>query len=107
MKVYDREKRKWVGEAEVTKKQGKRKLCRGGRPHDFQLTLPSYVKVIGYPTPEAILEYYRIEEVKRELIKKENEKLVSFGIILNDRYGFGRDTKYFVCSVCGKLDYEW
>jgi hypothetical protein len=107
MKKYDREKRRWVDEKELTKKQGKRKLCRGGRPHDFQLALPSYVKVVGYPTQEGIVEYYKIEEAKKTLIKQENEKLIKFGIILNDRFGFGRDTKYFICSVCGKQDYEF
>jgi len=107
MKKYDREKKKWVDEVELTKKQGKRKLCRGGKEHDFQLSLPSYVKVLGYQTQEGIIEYYKIEAEKLRLIKEQNEKLVKFGIILNNRYGFGRDSKYFTCSVCGKQDYDW
>lgn len=107
MKKYDREKRIWVDENELTGKQGKRKLCRGGKPHTFQLSLPSYVKVLGYPTQEGIIEYYKTEERKVELMKQENEKLVKFGIILNSRHGFSNNSKYFICEVCGKQEYEF
>lgn len=107
MKKYDREKRIWVDEKEIVKKQGKRKLCRGGKVHSFQLALPSYVKVLGYPTQEGIVEYYKTEERKIELMRQENEKLAKFGIVLNERFGLRRNTKYFVCSVCGKQDYEF
>ena len=55
----------------------------------------------------ALDNHMTISETKKLLIKQENEKLIKFGIILNDRFGFGRDTKYFVCSVCGKQDYEF
>lgn len=106
MKKYDREKRRWVDEKELTKKQGKRKLCKGGRPHDFQLALPSYVKVVGYPTSEAVLEYYQSEERKEKFLEEENKKLESFGIMLSNHFNFKRH-RFFICSVCGKQDYEY
>lgn len=106
MKKYDREKKKWVEEDEVNKKLAKRKLCKGGRQHDFILTLPPYVRTINSILGIDIAEkYYAIELEIDKLVAEKHKDLEALGI-LSKPYGriTNRQYKYYICSVCGKRD---
>lgn len=109
MKVYDREKKKWVTEEEYNFSHSKgrsTKICRGGKPHKFEPALPSYVKIIGYPSKETIDEYYKSEKRKRDFLEKEDKVLEKFGIITSDFRNY-RNYVFLVCEVCGKHDYYY
>ena len=110
MKKYDRETKKWVEEDVIKNKFAKRKTCKGGREHDFILTLPPYIhtrnSLLGIEVAE---EYYRIEEEMETAIdvyiEKKTKAMKELGIESN--YGsirsFGRNNgRYYICSVCKK-----
>lgn len=107
MKKYDRETKKWVEESEIIKKLAKRKLCKGGREHDFILVLPPYVQtidsILGIKQAE---KYYQIELEIDELIAGKYKELEAIGI-LNKPYGriTKKQFRYYICSVCKKTDY--
>lgn len=104
MKTYDREKRKWV-EKEKNTSLKKPKLCKGNRPHKFEIVLPSYVKT-DYPVSrETIDEFYRSEKRRYEFMKDEEKALKGKGISSPVWYG-GKPTIFLECSVCGKKDYS-
>lgn len=104
MKEYNREKRIW----ETPKPEGslkKRKLCRGNRPHDFKLSLPSYIQHQGELSPETIEEYYATEERVNIYVATETKHLENLGI----KRGFGyrgKVTRHYKCEVCGKQEYD-
>ena len=111
MKVYDRDKRKWVEqdvlEKEREAKLKKAKLCRGQKPHDFLLVLPSYVpKLKGDHTQEEIEEYYLSEKRVAEFMEQEKENLAKYGIGSRSSFRLGRQTKYYECSICRKKEYS-
>lgn len=104
MKQYDRETKRWLDEAEVEHKHAKRKLCKGGREHDWILCLPSHVKlrddsVLGLDKVE---EYYKIQDEREDAEIAFDERLEALGIKVF-RLGtlFGRHRSY-ICSVCMK-----
>lgn len=105
MKQYDRETRKYVEEAEIKRKLKKRELCRGGKEHDYILTLPPYIhtetSVLGIDVAE---RYYEIERERDELNEAQDIKLAELGI--KGRRGFSSRTKYYICAVCKKNKYE-
>jgi len=108
MKKYDREKRKWVDEKEVDKKLAKRKLCKGGREHDFILVLPSYIRtknsILGIEQAE---KYYQIELEIEELLAEKHKELEALGI-LHKPYSRITNKQYrsYICSVCKKHEYK-
>lgn len=107
MKVYNREKKRWISqeEHERLKKPRDKKVCRGGKPHDFVLVLPTWgVKWDGV-SPYDAEAYYKAMEERAEFIEKQNQALAKKGIIVRDRTR--TETKYYVCSVCKKQDYEF
>ena len=108
MKEYNRKTRKY--EEPSTEKVGdlkKRELCRGKKPHDYELALPAYVKTIGDVTPEGIAKYYEVEdeidvfcnEKAEELERAYNIKRSNFANILRRR-------REYRCRVCNKLEYK-
>lgn len=106
MKEYNRKTKKW----EETTGQGKfkpRDTCRGGRDHDYLLTLPDHVLRYGMKsdiTPEMITGYYEHRERERDFMEREDEILGSLGLrALQFR---PECSKYYICSVCGKRKYE-
>lgn len=107
MKKYDRETKQWVEEEVIDCKTKKRKLCRGGKEHDFILTLPPYVQtessVLGI---EVAQDYYRIEREKEELIEQKEEELARLGIKTRLYRGGGTIGRYYICSVCQKREYK-
>lgn len=108
MKKYDREKRKWVDESEIDKKLAKRKLCKGGREHDFILVLPPYVRTVNSILGIDIAEkYYQIELEIEQLLAEKHKELEAIGI-LHKPYGriTGKQFRYYVCSVCKKNEYK-
>lgn len=87
----------------------KRKLCKGGREHDWVEVLPWGVEAIegvynGDPEP-----YYLGELAIKEFENKIYEDLRSIGIevgyyrsVISD---LKNDSRHYICSVCGKKDY--
>lgn len=105
MKKYDRESGKWVEEKEIEAKLGKRKLCKGGREHDWMLCLPSYVTVHGSALGlDKIEEYYKIEDEREDLEIKFDERLEAIGInssMFRSSKFLGRRRSY-ICTICLK-----
>jgi len=111
MKVYDRDKRKWVEqdvlEKERQAKLKKAKLCRGQKPHEFLLVLPSYIPTLkGNLTQEEIAEYYISEKRIAEFMEQEKKRLEQFGIGTRSSFRLGRFTKHYECAVCRKKEYS-
>ena len=108
MKKYDRETKKWVDAEVLDKRQNERdkKLCRGKKPHDFVLVLPSSVTYDStYKfNPE---EYYKLMDEQYEYQEEIKKKLKALGIE-SKRFGFYKyeQIRYFMCSVCKKQKYE-
>lgn len=105
MKKYHRETKTWIDEEDFDKKQAKRKLCKGGREHQWILCLPSYVhcqdSALGLDKVE---EYYRIEDEREDAEVAFDERLEAIGIKSRSfRIGqlFGRRRSY-VCTECFK-----
>lgn len=102
MKEYNREKRIW----ETPKPEGslkKRKLCRGNRPHQPKLIIPSYISQQSDLPMETIEEYYASEERINAYMAIETRHLENLGI----KRGFGyrgKVSKHYKCEVCGKLE---
>jgi hypothetical protein len=106
MKVYDRQKKKWVDEETVKSGSLKsRVLCKGKRPHNFILTLPDYMRSFSRElTPDEAEKFYIIEEETKEFLTSQAKKLADLGI-RNTGY-IGRVIRYYRCDVCGKKDYK-
>ena len=109
MKQYDRETKQWLDEEVIKTKRTKRKLCKGGREHDWMLCLPSYVRtngtILGFDKVE---EYYKIEDEREDALIAFDERLERIGIKIryyNVRKLFGRRRSY-ICSVCQKQKSE-
>lgn len=108
MKIYDREKRKWVDKEEYERNQNKRdrNICRGKKPHDFVLVLPSFVTYNeNYKfNPE---DYYKITDETADFMDKQLEKIKKMGI--EPRWYMGRlsETRIYICSVCKKQKYDF
>ena len=75
MKVYNRQTKKWEEESPKAGSLKKPKACRGGRPHDFVLLVPSYIKRDHELFKEEIEKYYEIEEERNSVNKIIDEKL--------------------------------
>jgi hypothetical protein len=105
MKKYDRETKSWVEPEVIERKQKKRKLCKGGREHDWLLCLPRHVRhndsILGFNVAE---EYYKIHPETEDMELAYDERLELLGIksfSMRISRLFGRRRSY-VCSVCNK-----
>lgn len=82
----------------------KRETCRGGKDHDWLLTIPDYIKTVKEMTPEMITEYYKIREKEEKFKKEIDNDFIKIGI---KKYTYNNQiTKYYICSVCGKKEYD-
>lgn len=104
-KKYLREKKKWVTEEEYDKfySSHDKKLCRGGKPHDFVLVLPTHVKYdenIYKFNPE---DYYKLMEEEYQFFEEQKKKMLAMGVT----YGRWNSKPYrlYMCSVCKKQNY--
>lgn len=105
MKKYDRETKKWVEEAEIIKKQGKREKCKGGREHDYILCLPPYVTVQDGTSSlglDKVEEYYQIEDEREDAEIAFDERLEAIGIKSRAFRGLLGRRRHYICAVCGK-----
>lgn len=105
MKIYHRESKKWLTPEEIEKYKSRKdkKLCRGKKPHDYVLVLPSHVQYnseIYKFNPE---EYYKVKDEIYDFIEKQNQKLVAMGIKV--RCWNRKETRLYGCTVCKKLEY--
>ena len=105
MKEYNRIKRIWEEPQEKTGSLKKPKLCRGGKPHKFQLIIPTYITGYSQMSQEAIDEYYKSEERIKEFLNNENRERAKYGI--PQCFSRAKVAKYYKCEVCGKNDSEY
>lgn len=101
---YDRNTKKWVTDEEYQGKLGKRKLCRGGRPHDFVMTLPwGFEAVEGKYNGNAEEAYILEEKVEKYRQTLLDNMEVESGIKMKKMWS-PRLTSYrtYTCAVCGK-----
>lgn len=109
MKHYDREQKRWVDAAEKQGNLDKRKLCRGGREHDWVEVLPWGVEAVegvyqGNPQP-----YYDAEDAIDRFTAEKYRELEELGILSNYKrgfYGSRASIRHYICSVCRKKDYK-
>lgn len=108
MKKYDREKKKWVS-VEAYDKSHKHKdkdLCKGSRPHNFMLVLPLYVThTLKYDYDAQ--KYYDVMDEEFEFKNKQRERLENMGINIRRHYYDKKETRFYVCSICGKQRYDY
>ncbi len=104
MKHYDRETGKWLDEEVIEKKLTKRKLCKGGREHDYILCLPPYVSIKGSVLGlDKVEEYYKIEDEREDAEIAFDERLEAIGIKSRLWHGnFRGRRRSYICSVCLK-----
>lgn len=102
MKKYNPDTRKYEETTQGSLK--KPKACKGGKPHDFEVVLPEYIKTLETPTPEMVRAYYASEKRQQDFLKGESELLARIGI--NRMFGFSREVHVSIkCTRCGKKDY--
>lgn len=106
MKEYNRQTKRWEDPIDKGGSLKTRKTCRGGREHDFQLSLPKYISENVDLPLSSIEEYYKSEERISEFMRKESELLHSLGIKKNWGFRGARIYKYYKCTVCGKQEYD-
>ena len=108
MKKYDSKLRKWVSieEYERTHKPRDKKVCRGGKPHDYILVLPYYTDYDSTykHNPQ---EYYKMMDERKEFIDNQNKEFEAMGIKPKRYWGDGRrESRLYMCSVCKKSEYD-
>lgn len=105
MKKYDRETKKYVEDLNSGKSAKKRKLCRGGKPHDFVLVLPPMITYTdAYKFKPEI--YYESHERVRQFLISEDQHLLKNGITSRFQNWRGSALRHYACTVCGKTDYK-
>lgn len=113
MKQYRRDAKQHMDNEEYAKWRSSRdkKVCRGGKPHDYILVAPYGFKKVdqpfGFLDTEQIVECYKSQEKVNEFLRKEEERLKALGI--EHKYTGWRYqvTKRYICSVCKKQKYEY
>ncbi len=103
MKQYNRTTKKYEEEV-VNPKLKKRDTCKGGKPHDWVLTLPyGYEHIEGlYTDAEPV---YAAEEALDAMERTLHEELEKVGIrrkFTYGRYSISGRRREYICSVCGK-----
>jgi len=109
VKEYNRKTKQW--EEKSTEKVGelkKKDTCRGGKPHDFRLTLPPYYRnFFDTDVPESIAEkWYESEERVRACEAKEavyQQEVLGLKISGWRYIASSPRAKHYRCTVCGKL----
>lgn len=106
-KVYDRKKKQWITQEEHDRRYSKRpkNVCRGGRPHDFVLVLPSWVRTNERYNLDP-LPYYEAQEAARAFQERMSNELADRGIMVSRYHGLGSGMRHYVCSVCKKQEYK-
>jgi len=85
----------------------KRELCKRKQPHDFVLTLPSYLRRLNPDaTPEQAELYYASRERCREFELAEIRSLEKQGIFQRTFSVIHPVGREYECSGCGRLEYN-
>lgn len=110
MKKYDRESKKYLLEEEFERKSKRRELCKGGKPHDWELCLPPYGVVsldgenqYGFDVAE---QFYTLLEKHTKALREAEDRyereLASLG--LKSSYGMMLagvpNIRHYVCLNC-------
>lgn len=102
-KIYDRRKKEWITPEENERRYSKKdaNICRGKKPHDFVLVLPTWIKTDEryQLTPEV---YYDAMDSIDNFTTSMSDHLAVYGIIVRH---YGRRSRLYVCSVCKKQHY--
>ena len=104
MKQYDRKLKKWVEEKEKVGSLKRPETCKGKKPHDWVLLIPSMISKHKPFSKEEVARYYEIEAGRKALEKSYNEELAELG--LESRYWSYELRKFYKCAKCGKEKYE-
>lgn len=104
MKEYNRKTKRWEEKDSTNIKLKKRDTCKGGKPHDWVLTLPyGYEHIEGlYVDAEPV---YAAEEALEAMERTLHEELEKVGIRRKYkpwRYSIGKKQREYTCSVCFK-----
>lgn len=105
VKKYDSKTKKYVPIEVYEKTQSlkKRDTCRGQKPHDFVLVLPHHVEYNETykfdPTG-----FYDLMDERYQFVEDQAKALIKMGI--KDRGWNRKETRLFICSVCGKQEYS-
>jgi hypothetical protein len=107
MKEYNRTTKRWEEKDESkTGSLKKKKLCRGGKEHDYQICLPDFLDKNQNLQLNIIQEYYNSQDRVLKFLSKEQELLVNLGIERRYTHSVDRIYRYYKCSVCGKKEYD-
>lgn len=107
MKEYNRKTKRWEEKDNTNIKLKKRDTCKGGKLHDWVLTLPyGYEHIEGlYVDAKPVYEAFEALQAMYNTLHEELEKV---GIRKIKTFYLGQGyikTKEYVCSVCGKHHY--
>lgn len=104
MKEYNRKTKRWEEKDNTNIKLKKRDTCKGGKLHDWVLTLP-----FGYEHIEGLyvdaMPVYEAFEALQAMSDTLHTELKRVGIVRKSRTSWSKyylETKQYVCSVCGK-----
>lgn len=106
MSKESREKhKKWEEEREKTGSLKKPVNCKGNRPHNFVLTIPTYITKNIKFTEEQTLKYYEEKELERKFFKDQEKRYEEIGLKICSYRTLSLFYLY-KCSVCGKEKYK-
>lgn len=100
MKEYNRKTKRWEERKEPTGSLKKPKNCRGGKPHEFELCLPSWVQTLKTFTLADVERYYNILEWRKKTDITEHKSLTELGV-RNCFIDF-KVIRHYNCIHCGK-----
>lgn len=106
MKRFDRETKEYVTEEEYARRYSNRnkKTCRGGRPHDYVLVLPLWIKTTEQYKLNPVVYYDAMDRID-DFTREQSEELARHGILVR-HYGYPSRPRLYVCSVCNKQEYK-
>lgn len=104
MKEYNRQTKRWEEKKEDVGSLKRPETCKGGRPHDFVLLVPKYIKTDHFLTADEVAEYYRLEEEDVIFQGEQRKKYKAIGIV-NAGFRPG-PCRFYRCSVCGKEEWD-
>ena len=93
---------------ERRRKYGIKKTCKGGKEHDWLLTIPDYLCGGLDITPKMINGYYKIQEKEHNFSIEMDKEYEKIGMKKTKSFlrSWKQTYKYYICSVCGKKDYR-
>lgn len=105
-KKYDRKTKEWVDEEEYQGRIAKRKMCKGGREHDWVHVLPMGAEPLENYCGDAEMYYIYKQKIRDYEDKVLAELAEKYGIETRGSGYFMENSRNYVCSVCGRKDWK-